>query len=71
MKRRDSMMNWSSLSRGAVSGLSQTLSPWVNESTGSFQAVSNDQKGNGGATILYDQNWEGYGGHTQGKLKNN
>ena len=52
------MTSWSSLSRDAASGLSQTLSPQVNESTGSFQAVSNDQKENGGTTILYDRNWE-------------
>jgi PH/SEC7 domain-containing protein len=58
VKRSDSMTSWSSLSRDAASGLSQTLSPQVNESTGSFQAVSNDQKENGGATILYDRNWE-------------
>lgn len=52
------MTSWSSLSRDAVPGLSQTLSPQVNESTASFQAVSNDQKEGGGATPLYDRNWE-------------
>ena len=58
VKRSDSMTSWSSLSKDAVSGLSQNLSPHVNESTASFQAVSNDQKENGGATPLYDRNWE-------------
>lgn len=56
VKRSDSITSWSSLSRDAVSGLSQTLSPHVNESTASFQAVGNDQ--NGRATPLYDRNWE-------------
>ena len=58
MKRSDSMTSWSSLSRDALPGLSQTLSPHVNDSTGSFQAVSNDQKESGGAVPLYDRNWE-------------
>lgn len=58
MKRSDSMTSWSSLSRDAVTGLSQTLSPQVNESTASFQAVSNDPKENYGAAPLYDRNWE-------------
>ena len=58
MKRSDSMTSWSSLSKDAVSGLPQTLSPHVNESTASFQAVSNDQKESGSATPLYDRNWE-------------
>ena len=52
------MTSWSSLSKDAVSGLSQTLSPHVNDSTGSFQAVNNDQKESGGVTPLYDRNWE-------------
>lgn len=58
MKRSDSMTSWSSLSRDAVTGLSQTLSPHVNESTGSFQALNNDQKENNSAAPLYDRNWE-------------
>ena len=58
IKRSDSMTSWSSLSRDGVPGLSQTLSPQVNDSTSSFLAVSNDQKENGGATVLYDRNWE-------------
>jgi PH/SEC7 domain-containing protein len=58
VKRSDSMTSWSSLSKDAASGLPQTLSPHVNGSTGSFQAVSNDQKENGGVTPLYDRNWE-------------
>lgn len=58
VKRSDSMTSWSSLSRDAVSGLPQTLSPQVNGSTASFQAVSSDQKENGGAAVLYDRNWE-------------
>ena len=52
------MTSWSSLSRDAVPGLSQTLSPHVNESTASFQAAGNDQKEGGAATPLYDRNWE-------------
>ena len=52
------MTSWSSLSKDAVAGLPQNLSPHVNESTASFQAVSNDQKESGGATPLYDRNWE-------------
>jgi hypothetical protein len=52
------MTSWSSLSRDPVSGLSQTLSPHVNESTASFQAVGSDQGGSGSATPLYDRNWE-------------
>ena len=52
------MTSWSSLSKDPVSGLSQTLSPQVNGSNASFQAVSNEQKENGGATVLYDRNWE-------------
>lgn len=58
MKRSDSLNSWNSLSKDALSGLPQTLSPHVNDSTASFQAVSNDQKENGGATLLYDRNWE-------------
>ena len=58
MKRSDSMKSWSSLSRDAVAGFPQTHSPQTNGSTASFQAVSNDQKENGGATPLYDRNWE-------------
>ena len=58
IKRSDSMTSWSSLSRDNVPGLSQTLSPQVNDSTSSFLAVSNDQKENGGSTVLYDRNWE-------------
>lgn len=58
VKRSDSITSWSSLSRDAVSGLSQSLSPHVNESTAFFQAVGNDQKENGGVTPLYDRNWE-------------
>ena len=58
IKRSDSMTSWSSLSRETVPRLSQTLSPQVNESTASFLAVSNDQRENGGATVLYDRNWE-------------
>lgn len=52
------MTSWSSLSRDAVTGVSQTRAPQVNESTTSFQAVGNDQKESGGATPLYDRNWE-------------
>lgn len=58
MKRSDSMKSWSSLSRDAVAGFPQTHSPQTNGSTASFQAVSNDQRENGGATPLYDRNWE-------------
>ena len=58
MKRSDSITSWSSLSRDAVSALPQTLSPQVNESTASFQAVNNEQKENGGPTVSYDRNWE-------------
>ena len=58
MKRSDSITSWNSITKDAVAGLSQTLSPHVNESTPSFQAVSNDQKENGGTTPLYDRNWE-------------
>ena len=58
IKRSDSMTSWNSLSRDTVPGLPQTLSPQVNESTASFLAVSNDQRENGGATVLYDRNWE-------------
>ena len=57
MKRSDSIRSWSSLSPDPVPGLSQTLSPQVNESTASFQAVGNDQK-EGSTTPLYDRNWE-------------
>ena len=52
------MRSWSSVSPDAVTGLSRTLSPQVNGSTASFQAVGNDQKEGGGATPLYDRNWE-------------
>jgi hypothetical protein len=52
------MTSWSSLSRDAVTGLPQTLSPQVNGSTSSFQAVGNDRKENGGPTLLYDRHWE-------------
>ena len=58
VKRSDSITSWNSLTRDPVTGLLQTLSPQVNESTGSFQAVGNDQKENGGVTALYDRNWE-------------
>lgn len=58
MKRSDSMTSWNSLSRDAVNGLSQHLSPQVNESTVSFHVANNDQKEGSGATILYDRNWE-------------
>jgi len=58
VKRSDSMTSWSSLSKDAVPGLSQTLSPHVNNSTGSFQAVTNDQKEHSGTVPLYDRNWE-------------
>ncbi|KAF9647320.1 hypothetical protein BDM02DRAFT_2709294 [Thelephora ganbajun] len=58
VKRSDSITSWNSLSKDVVSGLSQSLSPQVNESTASFQATNNDQKENGGATPLYDRNWE-------------
>jgi hypothetical protein len=42
----------------ALPGLPQTLSPLVNGSTASFQAVRNDQQENSGAAPLYDRNWE-------------
>ena len=58
VKRSDSMTSWSSLSRETVPGLSQSLSPQVNESTASFLAINNDQKENSSATTLYDRNWE-------------
>ena len=58
MKRSDSMTSWSSVSRDAVTGLSQTPSPQVNESTASFQAAGSGQKEGGSATPLYDRNWE-------------
>jgi PH/SEC7 domain-containing protein len=58
VKRSDSMTSWNSVSRDPVTGLSQTLSPQVNESTSSFQAVSIDQRESGRATPLYDRRWE-------------
>lgn len=58
MKRSDSVTSWSSISKDAAPGLSQSLPPHANESTGSFQAVSNDQKENGSPMPLYDRNWE-------------
>jgi PH/SEC7 domain-containing protein len=53
IKRSDSMTSWNSLSRDALPGLPQTLSPLVNGSTASFQAVGNDQQENSGAAHPY------------------
>jgi hypothetical protein len=58
IKRSDSITSWNSLSRDTVNGLSQHLSPQVNDSTASFQVANNDLKEGSGATVLYDRNWE-------------